>query len=447
MSNPSTEPSRKFAVEVVKRLQRAGFQALWAGGCVRDLLLGLTPTDYDVATDARPEQVMGLFRRTVPVGLSFGVVRVRGPRGSGEVEVATFRSDGEYQDGRHPESVHFSTPEADASRRDFTINGMFLDPLTDSVIDYVGGRKDLQSQTLRAIGNPSERFEEDKLRLLRAVRFAARFDMEIEPATWEALAAMASQIRVVAAERIAQELQKMLVHSNRVRALNLAREVGLLDEILPPVAALPGFPAEGGDLWDQTIRVLGHLPTQPSFPLAFAALLHAVGKPVLAAVANQEGGESDEQAVVRRIAENLCRGLKLSNADRERIGWLVASQDALKEARALPMARLKRWLAEPGIEELLALQRAKALALSEDLGEVEFCEWFRKTKPQGPINPPPLVTGHDLQKQLGLKPGPHFKGLLEQVRDAQLEQTIHSKDEALDWLRQRLESDGQDEQS
>ncbi|HMB05430.1 MAG TPA: CCA tRNA nucleotidyltransferase, partial [Isosphaeraceae bacterium] len=240
---PPPDRRREFATEVVRQFRQAGHQALWAGGCVRDLLLGLTPSDYDVATDATPEQVMALFRyRTVPVGVSFGVVRVRGPLGQGdEVEVATFRSDGAYVDGRHPESVVFSSPRLDAERRDFTINGMFLDPFTGKVIDFVGGQADLKNRILRAIGDPEARFLEDKLRLIRAVRFAARFDLAIEPATRVALRAMASQIAVVSAERIAQELRRMLVHESRAQAIDLAMETGLVAVVLPSLVPMKGI--------------------------------------------------------------------------------------------------------------------------------------------------------------------------------------------------------------
>src|SRR4051812_33168088 len=234
------DPGREFATDIVGKLRGEGFQALWAGGCVRDLLLGQTPADYDVPTDATPEQVMAIFRhRTIPVGASFGVVRVRHPRGS-EVEVATFRSDGAYVNGRHPESVVFSSPEQDAARRDFTINGMFLDPFSDQVIDYVGGRADLDSGILRAIGDPRARFREDKLRLLRAVRFAARFRLTIDPATRAALREMAAEIVVVAAERIAQELRRMLVHESRSTAVDQMLETGLAAAVLPPLVPMKG---------------------------------------------------------------------------------------------------------------------------------------------------------------------------------------------------------------
>ncbi|MBX6313773.1 MAG: CCA tRNA nucleotidyltransferase [Isosphaeraceae bacterium] len=436
------EQRRAFATEVVRRLRQAGFQAYWAGGCVRDLLLGLQPSDYDVATDATPEQVKALFRRTVAVGESFGVVRVLGPPGAGEVEVATFRSDREYLDGRRPESVIFSTPQADAERRDFTINGMFLDPETGAVIDYVGGREDLQHRVLRAIGDPATRFAEDKLRLLRAVRFAARFDLSIEPATRAALVAMAGQVRVVAAERIAQELRRMLVHPTRARAMDLAFETGLVAAILPPLVPMKGLhqgkPAQPeGDLWDHTLLVLDYLPRDPSFPLAFAALLHDVGKPLTKGRQNGRVTFHNHEVVGRRIAEELCRDLRLSNAERERVTWLVEYHQALGRAKELREAKLKRLLAMPGIEELLALHRADALATDGDTSHVDYCEWYLREQPAGPINPPPLLTGRDLVRH-GLTPGPHFATLLEQAREAQLNRVIQSKREALEWLDRQL---------
>ena len=282
------EARRDFAVEVVRRLQAAGYQSLWAGGCVRDLILGQTPSDYDVATDATPEQVMAVLPfQAVTVGISFGVVRVRRshrPDVDVEVEVATFRSDGAYVDGRRPEWVVFSSPELDAARRDFTINGMFLDPLTGTLIDYVGGEADLKNRVLRAIGEATARFREDKLRVLRAIRLAARFQFQIDPPTLAAIKSMAGQIISVSKERIAQELRKMLVHASRAEAMELALETGLVAAILPDLLPLKGM-AQGtlrqpdGNLWEHVMLVLKLLPVDPSFTLAFAALMHDVGKP------------------------------------------------------------------------------------------------------------------------------------------------------------------------
>jgi len=440
------DPRREFAIEVVARLRDAGFRALWAGGCVRDEILGRPPADYDVATDATPEQVMARFRRTVPVGVSFGVVRVLGPREAGEVEVATFRSDGAYVDGRRPESVTFGSPEEDASRRDFTINGMFLDPLTGDLLDFVGGRDDLDAGVIRAIGDPAARFAEDKLRLLRAVRFAARFGFRIEPQTRMALAEMAPEVRVVAAERLAQELQKILVHPGRARGLALASDLGLVAAILPELVPMKGLPQDkparpGGDLWDHTLAVLDLLPPDPSFPLAFAALLHDVGKPPTKGLRDGRVTYYNHEQVGARTAERIARDLKLANADRERIAWLVEFHQYLGEARSLREAKLKRMLAMPGIEDLLALHRADALATTGDASVVDYCEAYLREEPAGPISPPPLLSGHDLVRH-GLKPGPGFKALLEQVYDAQLEGAVRSKKEALEWIDRRLADGG-----
>jgi len=431
---------RDFALEVVLRLRRAGFQALWAGGCVRDLLLGLVPVDYDVATDATPEQVMlSLPLPAITVGISFGVVRIRHPRMHGiEVEVATFRCDSAYVDGRRPAAVVFSSPELDAARRDFTINGMFMDPESSQVIDYVGGLGDLRNQVLRAIGDPAERFREDKLRLLRAIRFAARFNLEIEPNTLQSLRAMAGEVVVVSPERIAQELRRMLVHENRAQAMNMALEVGLVAAILPPLVDMRGLfqgkPVQPeGDLWDHTMLVLRLLPVRPSFTLAFAALVHDVGKPFTRA--NHHGRTSfhSHDQVGSRIADRLCRNLRLSNVERERITWLVAFHQYLGEAKKLREAKLKRMLAQPGIDELLALHRADALASTGDTEHVDYCAYYIENQPAGPINPPPLLTGHDLVRH-GLEPGAHFAVILETIREAQLEGRVQSKREVLDWV-------------
>ena len=439
---PRDEARRSFATEVVARLKAAGFQALWAGGCVRDLALGLEPSDYDVATDATPERVMGLFRRTVPVGVSFGVVRVLGPEDAGEVEVATFRSDGAYLDGRRPDSVTFGDARLDAERRDFTINGMFLDPMTGEVLDFVGGRADLDAKVLRAIGDPVERFAEDKLRLIRAVRFAARFGMTIDPGTRASLEAMAGQVRVVSVERIAQELRKMLVHPSRSRAMALAMDVGLIAAILPPLVRARGLfqgkPVQPqGDLWDHILLVLDLLPADPSFPLAFAALLHDVGKPDTKGLRNGRTTFHNHEQRGRAIADRLCRDLKLANHERERVAWLVEYHQYLGEATKLRESKLKRILAEPGIEDLLALHRADALASTGDASHVDYCEAYLREQPAGPINPPPLLNGHDLARH-GLKSGPQTKLHLEMVREAQLDRIIHSKKEALDWLDRQL---------
>jgi poly(A) polymerase len=408
------------------------------------LILGETPADYDVATAATPEQVMAVLPyHAVTVGISFGVVRVRDHNRDGvEVEVATFRSDGAYVDGRRPQSVVFSSPELDAARRDFTINGMFMDPLSGDVIDFVGGQADLQNHILRAIGDPMARLREDKLRCLRAIRLAARFQLRIEPATRAALRATAGQIKSVSAERIAHELRRMLVHSSRVHAMNMALDIGLVATVLTPLLPMKGLfqgkPAEPeGDLWDHTMLVLDLLPVDPSFTLAFAGLLHDAGKPPTRALHRGRYSFHNHEQAGARIAERLCLSLKLSNAERERVTWLVANHQCLGEARKLRESKLKRILAAPGIDELLALHEADALASFGRSDEVDYCRRYIEQEPNGPINPPPLLSGHDLVRH-GLEPGPRFAQLLEDLRDAQLDGTIRSKREALEWVDRQL---------
>jgi poly(A) polymerase len=404
---------REFATDVVRRLRQSGYEALWAGGCVRDELLGVEPADYDVATSARPEQVERTFARSIGVGKSFGVIEVIGPRrvdgSQPKVQVATFRSDGAYLDGRRPESVVYSTAEEDAQRRDFTINGMFFDPLDNRVIDYVGGQADLKAGVLRAIGDPRARFREDKLRLLRAVRMAARFDFPIEPATAAAVREMAPEITVVSAERIAEELRKMLAHRNRAWAVRQLDELGLLRHVMPEVTS-------PGDVWPHTLRVLEVLdgpwwpaPGPVSFPLAFAALMHGFGKRPTAAAG---------------------RRLKLANAEIDRAVWLVERHKSLCDAPAMRPSRLNPILVHPAVGELLAMHRADAVAADRSLEHVKFCERMLREHTRDELDPPPLLTGDDLIA-LGWEQGPLFKKVLDAVREAQLDGTIRSKDDAI----------------
>jgi poly(A) polymerase len=367
--------------------------------------------------------------------MSFGVIEVLGPwteKGPLKVQVATFRSDVSYSDGRHPDAVVFSTPEEDARRRDFTINGMFFDPLENKLIDYVGGRDDLKARVLRAIGDPAVRFTEDKLRMLRAVRMAARFDLEIEPATADAVRRMAAQIGAVSAERIADELRKLLVHPRRSRGVNLLHDLGLDAAILPEVVPMKGLPqgppaAPTGDLWDHTMKVLDLLGPAPSFPLAFAALLHDVGKPRTVGRTPDRYTFYYHEHVGRRLASEISLRLKLSNDERERTEWLVEKHQYLCDARTMRKSKLKTILHHPGIHELLALHRADALASGRSTDHVEYCEELLRTLP---ALPPPPITGDDL-KALGLDPGPLFRRLLDAVREAQLEETLSTRAEAI----------------
>jgi poly(A) polymerase len=436
---------RDFAIDVVRRLQEAGFQALWAGGCVRDELLGLVPKDYDVATDARPEQVRNLFKRTIAVGASFGVVEVLGPRDSPEplkVQIATFRSDVSYSDGRRPDEVVFSSPREDALRRDFTINGMFFDPLKQELIDYVGGQQDLRARVLRAIGEPEVRFTEDKLRLLRGIRLATRFELTIEPATENAIKKMATEINVVSAERIAEELRQLLVHARRSRGLSLMYELGLVAPLLPELLPMKGLPqglpsAPTGDLWDHVLCVLDQLGPSPSFPLAMGALLHDVGKPRTVGRTPERYTFYYHEHVGARMADDICLRLKLSNEERDRIVWLVEKHQYLCEAKTMRWSRLKPVLGHPGIQELLALHRADATCSGRSMEQVDYCELLLSMWTAEDLKPAPLLTGHDLIK-LQLPSGPLYKKLLDAVYEAQLDGTIKTRHEATELVQRLL---------
>lgn len=405
---------REFATEVVSKLQRAGFTALFAGGCVRDELLGLTPADYDVATSARPEEVQAHFRRTHTFGASFGVVEVLGPKDANgdwlKVQVATFRSDGTYTDGRRPDSVVFSSPEEDAARRDFTINGLFRDPIGGTVYDYVGGEADLKAGLLRAIGQPEERFTEDKLRILRAVRMAARFELTIDPATFAAMKRMAGEIKAVSAERIAEELRKILTNRHRQRGVRLLGEVGLVEHILPTVN-------RDAAEWERTCAALERLPLHASFELAFALLFRKAGPGSMGSVG---------------------RTLRLSNDEWDRISWLWMHNERAF-SRDEPNSTLYPLLAHPAIHELLTLHRAEGT----DPGVLDYLEGLLRDNPAETFNPPRLITGDDL-KAMGLKPGPHFKKLIDEVRGLQLDGHLKNRREAEEKIRERVGLSQQD---
>ncbi|MBL6707616.1 MAG: CCA tRNA nucleotidyltransferase [Planctomycetaceae bacterium] len=411
-----TISQREFAEQVVRQLTDAGFTALWAGGCVRDLLVGREPKDYDVATNARPEQVRDVFgkRRTLSVGESFGVIVVLGPKSAGQVEVATFRTDGCYIDGRRPESVVFSSPEEDAQRRDFTINGMFYDPLKKQVLDFVGGEKDLAAGVLRAIGDPHSRMEEDKLRMLRAVRFAATFEFDLDEATADAVRSMADQISVVSAERIAQELRRMLVDRHRARAIELCHEVGLLVRVLPELKSV----TQDSSRWRRLTSRL-RLLVEPNVALAFAVLLDAAGDCA-----------SEGACAVSKLADQAGRRLKLSNQEINEAGWLLKHRRSLDNASTLPLSTLKRVLSQRLAADLIALIRVRDLSNDRHPNDAIFCDDYLRTTPKAILDPPPLISGDDLIKA-GFRPGPQFKEVLDRVRDAQLNLRITTPTEAM----------------
>jgi len=427
---------------VVQRLQNAGFLAFYAGGCVRDALLGLPPKDFDIATSARPEEVQSLFPRTVAVGAHFGVICVL--EGAYSFDVATFRSDDVYVDGRHPTGVTFSTPQLDAQRRDFTINGMFFDPIRDEVIDYVHGREDLQSGILRAIGDPAQRFREDRLRLLRAVRFASTFGFEIEPATWQAVQENAAQIHVVSAERIREELVRIFTAPTRVRGFDLLDASGLMREILPEIEALKGceqppqFHPEG-DVYVHTRRMLELLPPQTSLPLVFSVLFHDIGKPPTYAFDPVAGRIrfSGHDKVGEKMTVALMERLRFSREEIDATAEAVANHMVFKDVQSMRVSRLKRFMAGPYFTDELELHRVDCASSHGLLDNYEFLLQKREEFANEPLIPPPLLSGRDVLA-LGWKPGPKIGEILEAVQNRQLEGTLTSREEALEWIKEEF---------
>ena len=454
---PATK-MKEFATSIVQTLRQRGFQAFLAGGCVRDLLLRREPKDYDVATNATPQQVMQIFPETYAVGAQFGVVLVPAPQaqpaaeGSSAhaIEVATFRSDIGNSDGRHPDEVRFSqSPQEDVARRDFTINGMMLDPVSGEVLDYAGGRSDLSAGIIRAIGGPERRFAEDKLRMLRAVRFAARFEYEIEPQTFSAIKKLASQIRVVSRERVRDELTRMLTEGHARRAFLLLDESGLLREVLPEISAMKGVqqPPEfhpEGDVFVHTLLLLENLP-QPCPPtLAWGALLHDVGKPPTFRVAPDRIRFVGHVDVGVKMAEEICRRLRFSNDDTAQILALVDNHMRFGHVGRMKESTLKKFLRLPEFDEHLALHRADCLASHRNLATYEFVRQKRAEIPAEEVRPSPFVTGDDLIAA-GHVPGPKFREILNAVEDAQLEGRLPSRDAALEFVRREFPAGASDE--
>jgi poly(A) polymerase len=423
---------------LVDRLRAAGHTAYFAGGCVRDLVRGRQPKDIDIATDARPEEVQKIFQRTYAVGAHFGVIVVL--ENNFQFEVATFRSDGVYLDGRHPVAVNFSSPEEDARRRDFTINGMFFDPLNDEVIDFVGGREDLATGLVRAIGDPGQRFAEDRLRLLRAVRFATVLEFEIEPATWEAVVRLAETIKSISAERIREELVRIFLSRQRLRGWDLLEASGLMKAILPEIEALKGceqppqFHPEG-DVFRHTRLMLSLLPSEVSVPLVFSVLLHDIGKPATASV--DETGRirfSGHDKLGATMTESVMQRLRFSRAEIEATVEAVDQHMVFKDVPNMRVSRLKRFMARPHFADELELHRVDCLGSHGMLDNYEFLKAKAAEFENEPIIPPPLVRGDDLIA-MGMKPGPRFGEILEAVQTRQLEGTLREREEALRWVK------------
>jgi poly(A) polymerase len=448
---------RDFAIHIVQTLRRRGFQAYLAGGCVRDLLLGIEPKDYDVATEATPAQVMAIFPETYAVGVQFGVVLVPAPEediSCGEieaatpmksrtVEVATFRSDLGYSDGRHPDEVRFSRdPREDVARRDFTINGMLLDPISNEILDFVGGRKDLNAGIIRAIGDPERRFSEDKLRMLRAVRFAARFEYVIDSATFVAMQKLANEIEVVSRERVRDELTRMLTEGHARRAFLLLDKSGLLQHTLPEIEVMKGVqqPPEfhpEGDVFVHTLLALENLPHHCRATLAWGTLLHDVGKPSTFRVAPDRIRFDNHVEVGVKIAEEICRRLRFSNDDTAQILALVDNHMRFGHVSRMKESTLKKFMRMPKFDEHMALHRADSLASHRNLTTYEFLQKKCTEIPPENMRPSPFVSGDDLIAA-GHKPGPKFREILEAVEDAQLEGRVASRDEALAFVQREF---------
>ncbi|MGO9063052.1 MAG: CCA tRNA nucleotidyltransferase [Candidatus Binataceae bacterium] len=428
---------------IIGRLRDQGFVAYLAGGCVRDRILGVKAKDFDIATDARPEVVQGLFANTIPIGAKFGVVVV--VIEGDAFEVATFRADAPYLDGRRPSAVHFGTLEADAMRRDFTIGGMYYDPFADRVIDLVGGRRDLRAGIIRAIGNPRERFAEDRLRMLRAIRFAARLNFTIEPATMDAIRRAAPAITEVSAERIGDELVMIMTEGNAASGMELLRHSGLIRTLLPEVEALIGCeqPANyhpEGDVYRHTMLALSMLEYGCTETLAFGVLFHDIAKPPCREVKGDKTtfyGHTERGA---EMATGILQRLKRSRFVQTRVAYLVHYHLRLGDAPKMRPSTLKRMLVEEGFAELLSLARVDALASNSYLGFYHFCRNAMNAHAPEQLRPPRLIGGNDLIA-MGFSPGPAFKAILKEVEDLQLDGELKDRDQALAFVRDHYAPD------
>ena len=443
-----SSPKALEAIRIARTLREHSYSAYLVGGCVRDLLLGREPADYDVATSATPHEVIRVFPQTYAVGAQFGVVLVPVRRETDTesanyaTEVATFRSDGAYSDGRHPDEVQFSKDaRLDVQRRDFTINGLLLDPDTAEVLDYVGGREDLQRGIIRTIGDPHQRFAEDKLRMLRAVRFAARFGYTIDAATFAAVRELAPQIHQVSRERVRDEVLKMLTEGHARRAFELLDQTNLLEQVLPEIKKMQGVEQPPqyhpeGDVWIHTLMLLEGLPAGCSKTLALGALLHDVGKPPTFRVAPDRIRFDQHAEVGTRMAEEICRRFRLSNDDTGQVLSLVANHMRFGDVMRMKESTLKRFFRLPRFEQHLELHRLDCQSSHRDLSLYDFAREKFHALPAEQIRPTPLITGQDLIAA-GYQPGPAFKDFLTAVEDAQLDGSITTKEEALELVHER----------
>jgi tRNA nucleotidyltransferase (CCA-adding enzyme) len=428
---------RDKAVAIVKRLRQEGFESYLAGGCVRDFLLNKAPQDYDITTSARPEDVQRIFPRTIPVGAQFGVILVMSDGHS--FEVASFRFDGPYLDGRRPSQVRYGTLQEDIFRRDFTINGLVYDPIEDRLIDLIGGKKDLERRCIRAIGNPRERFDEDRLRMVRAIRFAASLNFEIDSATMDAIKQSAATITQISWERIGEEITRILTEGGARRGFELLDETGILKVVLPEIEQMKGVEQGSehhpeGDVFKHTLLTLSHLEA-PSESLAYGCLLHDIAKPVCFRKEDDRitfYGHTDHGA---EMAEAVLKRLKRGRATWERVSYLVKNHLRHTQAPKMRLSTLKRFLREDGIHELLELARIDALSSSGDLQYHRFCQERLAEMQEEEIRPEPLLRGKDLI-EMGYIPGPIFAEILQRVEDAQLGGELTGRQQAIDWVKQ-----------
>ena len=431
--------ARDTAIEVVRLLHARGFRALLAGGCVRDILLGLEPRDYDVATDADPQQVIGIFQRARPVGAHFGVVEVR--LGGHAFEVARFRRDLGYSDGRHPDAVEFADETEDARRRDFTVNGMFWDPLSDRVLDYVGGQADLKDKVIRTIGPPEDRFTEDRLRMMRALRFGCRFQWRIDGDTFAAIGRLSENLEEVSKERVRDEFVNILTEGGAPLGVRWLIDSGLMNEVVPEVLALdcvaqpPEFHPEG-DVLTHTLIMLG-LMRSPSPELAMAVLLHDVGKPSTFKSADRIRFDNHVR-VGAEMTQEICHRLRFSGEASRHIVRLVADHHRFMHVRQMRRSKLKRFLRVERFDEHLELHRVDCLSSHGNLDNYRFCREALETLEPEEIRPEPLITGRDLIA-LGYPPGPAFKTALRAVEDGQLEGRVRDREGALLFARSLFE--------
>ena len=427
------------SIEIIKKLREKGYQALWAGGCVRDILLGVEPKDYDIVTSATPDQVEQLLPKTIPIGKQFGVILAESD--GNHFEIATFRQEGDYLDGRRPSSVTFASEVEDASRRDFTINGLFYDPIADQILDFIEGQKDIEAKLVRFIGDPTSRIQEDNLRIIRAVRFKTTLDFQYHPETYQAIKQNADLIKNVSAERIQAELNKMLQSPRRVEALNDLEDLGLLEILLPEVQAMKGVaqPVEyhgGRDVYEHTMACLQSLPEDAPLTLVWATLLHDSGKPATFKLAEDRIRFDGHDQASGEIAINILNRLNFSRRDIEKVSWLCEHHMSVFNVLTMPLAAKTRWYLKPYFLELLDLHHADASGIEPiDLSVYKkILQDYRAITDALPDKLPKLITGLEIMELTGLPASPKIKQIVDQIEDLQYEGKITTREQAIEWV-------------